>query len=61
MNYVVTDYVPKAVAGVVRWGVLGGTLLAAAGMVKLNVAGPGITATVKALWAREAPPPKEKK
>ena len=29
MNYVVTDYVPKAVAGVARWGVLGGSVLAA--------------------------------
>jgi succinate dehydrogenase (ubiquinone) membrane anchor subunit len=61
MNYVVTDYVPKAVAGIARWGVLGGSVLAAVGMARLNVSGAGVTQTVKALWAREAPPPKQKK
>lgn len=50
MNYVVTDYVPKSIRGVARWGVLGSSLVIAAGMLKLNVAGPGVTATVKALW-----------
>ena len=55
MNYVVTDYVPKSVAGAARWGVLAGSAVAAAGMLKLNVAGPGVTAAVKGLWAREAP------
>jgi succinate dehydrogenase (ubiquinone) membrane anchor subunit len=55
MNYVVTDYVPKSVAGAARWGVLAGSAVAAAGMLKLNVSGPGVTATVKGLWAREAP------
>jgi succinate dehydrogenase (ubiquinone) membrane anchor subunit len=50
MNYVVTDYVPKGIRGAARWGVLGSSLVIAAGMLKLNVAGPGVTATVKALW-----------
>lgn len=50
MNYVVTDYVPKSLRGAARWGVLGSTAVIAAGMLKLNVAGPGVTATVKALW-----------
>ena len=60
MNYVVTDYVPKSVAGAARWGVLAGSAIAAAGMLKLNVAGPGVTATAKGLWAREAPVKKDK-
>lgn len=50
MNYVVTDYIPKSLRGAARWGVLGSTAVIAAGMLKLNVAGPGVTATVKALW-----------
>ena len=50
MNYVVTDYIPKSVRGAARWGVLGSSVVIAAGMLKLNVAGPGVTATVKALW-----------
>lgn len=50
MNYVVTDYIPKSIRGAARWGVLGSTAVIAAGMLKLNVAGPGVTATVKALW-----------
>lgn len=50
MNYVVTDYVPKSIRGAARWGVLGSSAVIAAGMLRLNVAGPGVTATVKALW-----------
>ena len=57
MNYVITDYVPKlfskAAVGPARAimvGVTGATML---GLTKLNVEGPGITGTLKALWRKE--------
>lgn len=53
MNYVVTDYVPKSVAGAARWGVLGASALTFAGLAKLAIAGPGVTPTVKALWTKK--------
>ena len=56
MNYVITDYVPKlfskAAVGPARAimvGVTGATML---GLTKLNVEGPGITGTLKALWRK---------
>ena len=57
MNYVITDYVPKLLskaavgpARAVMVGVTGFTML---GLTKLNVEGPGITGTLKALWRKE--------
>ena len=50
LNYVVTDYVPKAVRSVARLGVLGLTLITAAGILKLNFDGPGLTETIKSTW-----------
>ncbi len=35
-----------------RWGVLGLTTIAFLGLTKLNITGPGITATVKQLWTK---------
>eukprot|EP00640_Fibrocapsa_japonica_P006172 CAMPEP_0113934276 /NCGR_PEP_ID=MMETSP1339-20121228/1620_1 /TAXON_ID=94617 /ORGANISM="Fibrocapsa japonica" /LENGTH=118 /DNA_ID=CAMNT_0000936005 /DNA_START=221 /DNA_END=577 /DNA_ORIENTATION=+ /assembly_acc=CAM_ASM_000762 len=54
MNYVVTDYapkiLPKSLWGPTRYAVLGVTLLSILGLTKLNLEGPGISATIKGLW-----------
>ena len=54
MNYVITDYVPKlfskAAVGPARAVMVGVTGFTMLGLTKLNVEGPGITGTLKALW-----------
>ena len=50
MNYVISDYVPKASRSLVRAGLLGATIVAAAGILKLNISGPGLTDVIKSLW-----------
>lgn len=50
INYVITDYVPKAARSVARAGLLGATIVAIAGILKLNIEGPGLTETLKRLW-----------
>lgn len=50
MNYVVTDYVPKASRPLVRGVVLATSIIAAAGLLKLTFHGPGVVETVKGLW-----------
>lgn len=56
MNYVITDYVPKffgkAARGPARVIMFAITGLTTAGLVKLNVDGPGITGTLKRLWSK---------
>jgi succinate dehydrogenase (ubiquinone) membrane anchor subunit len=52
MNYVITDYVPKSSRTLARAVLLATTLIAAAGLLKLNLKGPGLTATVKSLWKK---------
>jgi succinate dehydrogenase (ubiquinone) membrane anchor subunit len=54
MNYVVTDYVPRAQRGFARAAVLATTLIAAAGLLKLSFNGPGLTEAVKELWRKPA-------
>jgi len=55
MNYVITDYVPKfiskAATGPARIVQAGITFLTAAGLLKLNLTGPGITGTILKLWS----------
>ncbi|KAK9833180.1 hypothetical protein WJX74_009450 [Apatococcus lobatus] len=55
INSVVSDYVPKGFKGTTRWVMLGTTGIALAGLLKLNIQGPGIIATVKQLWKKEQP------
>lgn len=50
MNWIFTDYVPGSPTGPARMALLGATILAAAGLIKLSVAGPGIVGTVKEMW-----------
>lgn len=52
LNYVVADYVPKASRSLARGLVLVASIFAAAGLLKLNVQGPGMTETVKSLWRK---------
>jgi succinate dehydrogenase (ubiquinone) membrane anchor subunit len=47
---VITDYVPVAGRMVSRAGLLGLSVASVAGLMKLNLEGPGITATIKKLW-----------
>jgi len=52
LNFVVSDYVPKASAPAVRAGLLGVTLLTIAGLTKLSMQGEGVTRTAKRLWKK---------
>ena len=51
LNYVISDYVPKAFRTLARVSLVGVTLATITGLVKLNVEGAGMTQTVKNLWA----------
>jgi succinate dehydrogenase (ubiquinone) membrane anchor subunit len=50
MNGVISDYVPKATRGLARGAMLVVTVLTAAGLLKLNLSGPGMTRSIKSLW-----------
>lgn len=58
-NYVISDYVPKALRGPMRMFVLGATVITLAGLLRLNITGGGITNAIKSMWAD--PPKKSKK
>mmetsp|Transcript_38710 Transcript_38710/g.46882 ORF Transcript_38710/g.46882 Transcript_38710/m.46882 type:complete len:110 (+) Transcript_38710:106-435(+) len=50
-NYVISDYLkPRAINTVARAGLIGLTGVTLAGMLKLNLQGPGLTESVKQLW-----------
>lgn len=51
LNYLVTDYVPKAQREWARLAIVIASLLTAGGILKLNLEGPGLTTSVKSLWA----------
>lgn len=50
LNYVITDYVPPAGRTAARGALLAASIIAAAGLLKLNIEGPGLTETIKSLW-----------
>lgn len=50
INSVLSDYVPRSTLGATRIGALAVTGTALLGLTKLNLAGPGLTPTVKKLW-----------
>ena len=54
LNYIISDYVPKANRQMARYLLLGATGLTILGLLKLNLMGPGLTETYKSLW-REKP------
>ena len=45
----------QAARAAARNGLLGATVIAAAGLLKLNLMGPGLTEALKALWRRKKP------
>ena len=53
LNYVISDYVPKASRGAARAVLLSATIIAAAGLLKLNIEGPGLTETFKSVWRKK--------
>mmetsp|Transcript_44126 Transcript_44126/g.140459 ORF Transcript_44126/g.140459 Transcript_44126/m.140459 type:complete len:124 (-) Transcript_44126:71-442(-) len=50
MNYIIADYVPKAMMGPARMGMLGVTGITALGMLKLNIFNGGVSYQIKKLW-----------
>ena len=52
LNYVISDYVPKAMRSVARFGLLGVTAVTTVGLLQLNISGVGMTETIKRLWRR---------
>lgn len=54
-NACVTDYVPTRYRAPVRAAVLGASAIAYLGIMKVNLSGPGLTETVKALWRKPEP------
>ncbi|CAN0136075.1 unnamed protein product [Pylaiella littoralis] len=57
MNYVISDYVPRSSRGAARGAMLAASVVAAVGLLKLNLTGAGLTETLKATW--RDPKPKE--
>ena len=53
LNYVISDYVPKASRAGARAVLLSATIIATAGLLKLNIEGPGITETFKSVWRKK--------
>eukprot|EP01038_Epipyxis_sp_PR26KG_P004945 gene4945-6918_t len=53
LNYVISDYVPKAFRAVARTSMIGVTVITIAGLMRLNIQGAGLTQTIKSLWTKE--------
>jgi len=54
LNIIVSDYVPKSTRPAARALVLAVSVIAAAGLLKLNLQGAGLTESVKSLWRKKA-------
>jgi len=61
MNWIFTDYVPGSPSGAARIALLTASTLAALGLLKLSVSGPGIVGTVKEMWTGAEETKKQKK
>ena len=55
-NYIITDYVPKAMRSAARAGVLATTVISVLGLTYINVKGDGIGNAFRSLWKK--PPAK---
>ena len=55
MNYIISDYVPRGVAGGVRAAMLGVTGATVLGLLYLTASGEGVVGSVKQLWRGGAP------
>eukprot|EP00164_Ancoracysta_twista_P003033 GFYU01004048.1.p1 GENE.GFYU01004048.1~~GFYU01004048.1.p1 ORF type:complete len:114 (-),score=41.58 GFYU01004048.1:328-669(-) len=53
VNGVITDYVPRAAQSLARVGLAGWTGITILGLLKLNLAGPGISGAFGALWKED--------
>jgi len=58
-NYIITDYVPKAMRSAARAGLLATTVISALGLTYINVSGGGIGNAFRSLWKK--PPVSDKK
>jgi succinate dehydrogenase (ubiquinone) membrane anchor subunit len=52
LNYIVADYIPKSGRTAARGLVLLVSIITAAGLLKLNLQGAGLTNTVRSLWTK---------
>lgn len=52
MNAVISDYVPPAMRTNARYALLVFTVATTLGLLRWNIAGDGMTASVKQLWAK---------
>jgi succinate dehydrogenase (ubiquinone) membrane anchor subunit len=52
VNYVISDYVPKANRSMARMALLATSVITVVGLLKLNIQGPGLTETIKSLWKK---------
>lgn len=52
LNYIVSDYVPKAQRSLARYALLAATVVTCLGLLKLNIQGPGLTESIKSLWRK---------
>lgn len=55
LNYVISDYVPKAARSLARLSLFGATIVTTIGILQLNFKGPGLTKTLTALWTTKKP------
>eukprot|EP00884_Botryococcus_braunii_P002578 jgi/Botrbrau1/12320/Bobra.0205s0018.1 len=53
LNSVASDYIPKGSLGLSRYAILASSAVMFAGLLKLNLAGPGLTPTIRKLWQKE--------
>lgn len=60
-NYIITDYVPKAMRSVARAGVLATTVISVLGLTYINIKGDGIGHAFRSLWKKPPVSEKEKK
>lgn len=56
LNYVISDYVPKAARSIARISLFGATIITTIGILQLNFQGPGLTKTITALWTTKKKP-----
>jgi succinate dehydrogenase (ubiquinone) membrane anchor subunit len=53
MNYIISDYVPKALRSAARTGLVGVTLVTTLGLLRLSIEKEGLTECIKSLWRRK--------
>ena len=59
LNYVISDYVPKALRTTARVGLFGATIVTLVGILNLKLTGAGLTRTLTSLWKKPEKPAKK--